>query len=171
MGAQCAFIQIRKGWNGYEQRAGSQCTSTKSAEIEVLSCVCGYHVYKNRWAAAVGELLTCSRGPTNGSNRYAFAMIKEGTTIGHLPQKISKVCSIYLRSGGENKTGSRCFLDDLPQGDWRYHAYICMCSCFNIRIILSIQKNLHTGKYSTNKFSDECCPKIVPRQEKVITVT
>ena len=55
-------------------------TSTKSAEIEVLSCVCGYHAYKDRWAAAVGELLMCSREPTNASARYAVAVIKKETT-------------------------------------------------------------------------------------------
>ena len=65
----------------YEQRAGSR---YKSAELQVLSCVRGYHVCKDRWTAAVGELLTYSREPTNASIRYAVAGIKKGTTIGHL---------------------------------------------------------------------------------------
>ena len=47
---------LENGWTGYEQLAGSWYASTKRAEIEVLSCVRGYHVYKDRWAAAVGEL-------------------------------------------------------------------------------------------------------------------
>ena len=62
--------------------------STKSTEIEVLSCVHGNHVYKDRWAVAVGVLLTCSSEPTNASIRYTVAVIKEGTTIGRLPWKI-----------------------------------------------------------------------------------
>ena len=33
-------------WTGYEQLAGSWYASTKGAEKEVLSCVCGYHMYK-----------------------------------------------------------------------------------------------------------------------------
>ena len=58
--------------------------STESTELKVLSCMGGYHVYKDRWAAAVGELLMCFREPINASVQYTVAMIKEGATIGHL---------------------------------------------------------------------------------------
>ena len=34
-------------------------------------CVQGYHVYKDMWEAAVGEVLICEREPDNASNRYA----------------------------------------------------------------------------------------------------
>ena len=47
---------LENSWTRYEQLAGSQYASTERAEIEVLSCVRGYHVYKDRWAVAVGEL-------------------------------------------------------------------------------------------------------------------
>ena len=70
-----------------------------STEMEVPGCVRGYHVYRDRWAVEVGELLTCSREPTNVNNRYAVAMIKDRTTIGQLPWKLSKVCSVFLRGG------------------------------------------------------------------------
>ena len=79
---------------------GSRYASIMSAETEVPSCVCGYHVYKDRWAAAVGDFLTCSREPTYTSDRYAVAVIKDGTTIVHLPRKLCKVCSVFLRRGG-----------------------------------------------------------------------
>ena len=95
---------------GYEQRVGSR---YKSAEIQVLSCVRGYHVCKDRWAATVGELLTYSREPTNASIRYAVAAIKKGTIIGHLPKSIFKEYSVFfLRSNSViscKVTGSRCF--------------------------------------------------------------
>ena len=73
-----------------------------STETEVPNCMRGYHVCKDGWAAAVGELLTCSREPTNASDRYAVAVIKDGTTIGHvhLPRKTCKACSVFLRIGG-----------------------------------------------------------------------
>ena len=35
---------------------------------EVVCCVRGYHVYKDVWAAAIGEVLACSREPTNAEN-------------------------------------------------------------------------------------------------------
>ena len=90
-----------------------------NAETEIPSCVRGYHVYKDIWAAAVGERLTCSREPSNASDRYAVAVIKDRMTIGHLPRKISKVCSVFLRRGGFiscKVTGLKRFSHDLPQG-------------------------------------------------------
>ena len=59
----------------------------KSAEIEVLRYVHGYHVYKDRLAGSVRELLMLYREHTIVSFRYAVAMIKEETTISHLINK------------------------------------------------------------------------------------
>ena len=67
-------------------------------EYEVDSCVRGYHVYKSTWDATVGERLTCVRDPGNQFDRYAVAVNQESsTTVGHLPKKISKLCSLFLR--------------------------------------------------------------------------
>ena len=52
-------------------------------ETELACCVRGYHVYKTIWAAAVGEVLICRREPTNSADRYAVAVLKEETIIGH----------------------------------------------------------------------------------------
>ena len=67
-----------------------------ACEKKMACCVRGYHVYKDIWAAAIGEVLVCSREPTNAADRYAVAVPKKETIIGHLPRKISKVCSLYL---------------------------------------------------------------------------
>ena len=61
-------------------------------------------------------LLEYSSEPTNASIRYmyAVAVIKKGTTIGHLLQKIFKVRSIFMRSDGIiscKVTESRHFLN------------------------------------------------------------
>ena len=47
-----------------------------------------YHVYKEAWEAVVGEALVCEREP---ENEYIVAVKK-----GHLPQKLSRVCSLFL---------------------------------------------------------------------------
>ena len=39
-----------------------------ACEKEMACCVRGYHVYKDIWAAAIGEVLVCSRKPTNVEN-------------------------------------------------------------------------------------------------------
>ena len=54
----------------------------------------------------------------NLADRFAVAVMKGGTVVGHIPRKISNVCSIFIRKGGSIfclTTGSR-FSSDLPQG-------------------------------------------------------
>ena len=88
-------------------------------ETEMPCCVRGYLIYSAIWTAAIGEELVCSREPTNATDRYAVTVEKDGTIIGHLPRKISKVCSVFLRRGGSincTVTGGKRYSADLPQG-------------------------------------------------------
>ena len=57
-------------------------------EIEAC-CVHGYHFYQAIWLAAIGEQLTCMRETGNPTDRYAVAVTKDSTIIGHLPNNIS----------------------------------------------------------------------------------
>ncbi len=50
--------------------------------------------------SSVGEVLNCGREPTNDKDRYAVAVVKDGTIVGHLPKRISLVCSLFLLRGG-----------------------------------------------------------------------
>ena len=97
----------------------SMATSTTMATFEKDGYVCVYHVYGRVWDAVIGEHLTCRRKPTNESDRYAVAVLKDGNVIGHLPRKVSQVCSLFLRRGGTiscEVTGTRRYSADLPQG-------------------------------------------------------
>ena len=81
-------------------------------------CVHGYHIYQWVWDVAIGEDLICRREPTNERDRYAVAVTKNGTVIGHLPRKVSRVCSLFLRKGGTIDcvvTGTQRYSADLPQ--------------------------------------------------------
>ena len=52
-------------------------------------------------------------------DRYAVALTKNGTVIGHLPWKVSCVCSLFLRRGRNSDcvvTGTQRYSADLPQG-------------------------------------------------------
>ena len=83
------------------------------------SCVCGYHIYKDIWDAVIGEELLCERQPDNRSDCYTVAVKKDGIIIGHLPRKISRACSLFLRRGSEitcRVTGHRRYSANLPQG-------------------------------------------------------
>ena len=65
------------------------------------------------------EVLECQREIENTRDRYAVSVLKNRAVVGHLPSKISKMCSIFLRRGGKIKcevSGSRRYSADLPQG-------------------------------------------------------
>lgn len=68
-------------------------------EERIARCIRGYHVYKAVWKARIGEVLSCAREPTNGIDRYAVSVFKDGTVVGHLPKRISRVCSSFIRRG------------------------------------------------------------------------
>jgi hypothetical protein len=87
--------------------------------LKKSSSIRGYHVYKEIWLAVIGECLPCEREVRNEKDRYAVAVKKEDTVIGHLPHKISRVCSLFLRRGGCiacRVTGKMRYSSDLPQG-------------------------------------------------------
>ena len=52
------------------------------------------------WEAAIAEELVCTREATNAAHRYTTTVMNKETIIGHLPRKISKVCSMFLQRGG-----------------------------------------------------------------------
>ena len=70
---------------------------------EAKSCIRGYHIYKAVWMPYIGETMPCSRELTNGHDPFAVKVSQlhgeEERIVGHLPRKISSICSIFLRRG------------------------------------------------------------------------
>lgn len=98
-----------------------------SEELEINSCVRGYHVYQSIWTPVVGEGLDCVREPTNDIDRYAVMVVKDGTTVGHLPKKISRTCSLFLLRGGSINFGALfreagVTLMICLREEWKFHA-------------------------------------------------
>ena len=76
-------------------------------------------MYSTIWTPVLGEILTCERELDNSEDRYAVAIRKDEDIIGHIPRKISFLCSIFIRRGGVIRsliTGDRRYSHDLPQG-------------------------------------------------------
>ena len=99
--------------------AVSKMVEQDEVQERIASCVRGYHIYKEKWTAAVGEMLCCAREVGNVLDRYAVSVLKDGDIVGHLPRKISKVCSLFLRRGGSISceiSGTRRCSRDLLQG-------------------------------------------------------
>ena len=66
----------------------------------------------------IGDELTCRREVANAVDRYAVGVYFDDNLVGHLPKKISSVCSLFLRHRGQiscRVTGRRHSID-LPQG-------------------------------------------------------
>ena len=92
--------------------------------IEESSCcvqamVRGYHEYESVWSVKLGEKLSCVRERGNLYDVYAVAIMKSSTVFGHVPRKISSICSVFIRRGGTihcQATGSRRYSSDLAQG-------------------------------------------------------
>ena len=88
--------------------------------FQIEGMVRGYHYYKDIWEAVIGEELECEREHGNIHDLYAVAVKqKSGVTVGHLPKRISSVCSLFLRRGGLiwcTVSGSRRYSSDLEQG-------------------------------------------------------
>ena len=89
------------------------------APFEIEDIVRGYHIYKDVWSAVIDEKFPCKREDGNRFDPFAVAVCNGDIVIKHVPRKISSVCSLYIRQGGEihcRVTGSRCFSADLEQG-------------------------------------------------------
>ena len=88
--------------------------------FSVEAMVRGYNVHKDIWTAVVGEEFSCKRETSNSSNPFAVAVMRgETTVLGHVPRKISSICSLFLRREGSitcQVTISRQFSHDLVQG-------------------------------------------------------
>ena len=88
-------------------------------EYEVSSVVRGFHVYQRSWCPSMEEQLECLREDGNDKDRYAVAVLRHGSIVGHIPRRISAACSLFIERNGRihcRITGARQYSADLPQG-------------------------------------------------------
>ena len=82
-------------------------------------CACVATTFIGKSGRQLLERYSCEREPRNAKDGYAVAVKKDRTVIGHLPRKVSRVCSLFLRRGGSihcTVTGRQRYSVDLPQG-------------------------------------------------------
>lgn len=89
--------------------------------FEVEAMVRGYHIYQDVWNPTINQGLQCAREPGNLRDPFAVAVLTGNShqIVGHIPLKISSLCSLFLRRGGTitcKVTGKRRHSKDLPQG-------------------------------------------------------
>ena len=59
--------------------------------------IMGYHVYQDVWEADHGEILRCFRETGTAFDPFAVCVKKDAELVGHVPRKISAICSIFLQ--------------------------------------------------------------------------
>ena len=130
--------------------ASHRSSSRSMPSFEVEAVVRGYHVYKQIWNPSIGEELFCAREPTNPRDPFVVAVVKSNQTVGHVPLKISSLCSIFLRHGGTimcRITGRRQYTRDLAQGGLEIPCILKFEGCLKdiIKVERLIRKSLATS--------------------------
>ena len=98
---------------------------TRMSSFVVDSVIHGHHIYKATWESVNGEELKTERETGNPHDLLAAVtklLREERRTVGHLPRRVSPLCSAFLRRGRTIKctvNGHRKYSKDLPQGGVR----------------------------------------------------
>ena len=64
------------------------------------SFIHGYHVFKDRWRAEVGQELTVAHEANNREDKHAIGIYRDGDVMGHAPREYSRVLHFFLNRGG-----------------------------------------------------------------------
>ena len=55
------------------------------------SVIRGHHIYKDIWTPFVGEILCVEQEMHNSEDRFAVAIVKTETIVGHVPRELSRI--------------------------------------------------------------------------------
>lgn len=138
-----------------------------AATFTISSVVRGYHVYKDVWNAAQGEVLPCRSDTANLHDPFAVSVVQNGQTVGHVPRRISAACSMFLRRNGTincHVTGTRQYSTDLPQGGLEIPCELVFTGAQND--ICKLERIFDAAaSLRDKKVSDECNKIIKPSEE------
>ena len=125
---------------------------------ELESCVRGHHTYKEVWTPVTGEVLTCARETVNLHDHFAVKVLRAGVIVGHLPKKISTICSLFLSKGGTiscQVSGNRRYSSDLIQGGLEVPCILKLeggeCLMLKTKKLLAFSENSNLAVTNPNK--------------------
>ena len=64
------------------------------------SVIRGHHIYKDIWAAFVGEIFRLEQEVCNPEDCYAVVIVKAETVVGHVPHEVSHLFSYFIQHDG-----------------------------------------------------------------------
>ena len=120
----------------------------------------------------------CFQESGNPHDTYTVVIKKGNLVVGHVPRKISAVCSLFLRAGTitATVTDSRRYSNDLPQGGLEVPCVLKFCG--EARTIDKVRRLLPANKEQDSvriiigglNIGDFCykSPKFTPRQYFVL---
>ena len=66
------------------------------------SYICGFHVYKQKRNPVLGRRYSCITEEKNEHDKYAVAVVNDDEVVGHVPLRLSKIMSIFLKLTGSH---------------------------------------------------------------------
>ena len=72
-------------------------SSSGTTAIEIASFVRGVHAYKDIWEPREGEVLLPKCEPENLQDKFAVAVMRSGTVVGHVPKNLVPVFFSFLK--------------------------------------------------------------------------
>ena len=85
--------------------------SNISEAIPIFKCSClfsfnsyirGFYVYKQNWGPVLGRRYSCITVEKNEHGEYAAAVINGDEVVGHIPLRLSKIMSMFLKLTGSH---------------------------------------------------------------------
>ena len=74
------------------------CVSSRVMDDEMLPCnMCLSHLLYSIWNSCVGEIFYCETGRHNLHDRLTVSVKKWDITVGHIPLKVSRMCTLFIR--------------------------------------------------------------------------
>ena len=119
--------------------------------------------------AVVGKELSCRREPTNREDHFAIAVVKDSNIVGHVPRKISSICSLFLRQSGSiicRVIGNRQYSSDLPLGGLEVPCVLTFSCAAKDGNCLEKVKRLIEHALSFN-LNEVCAPEDSPSKVKI----
>ena len=117
--------------------------STQNSCYRIESTVCGHHVYKVSWSPYIGEELPVQH-ELPVYDDFTVAVLKNSSTVGHVPREISRVYWYFLHKSGSEMTCSHKLTKDSLysmhlQSNWA-------------RVVNIFQKTLTGGRYNESHY-------------------
>jgi len=68
--------------------------------LRLDSVICGHHIYKDIWTPFTGEILGVEQEAHNTADRFAVAVVKDETVVGHVPCEVSRLVWYFIKHDG-----------------------------------------------------------------------